>query len=233
MSYVLDALKKAQSQREKGSLPGINTLQLPTVPLANRPSSGLKPVLWFIAIVLVLILAALAWRLGLFGASATPEVAASAPQVAQPAPAPVVMPTPAPAPVAATPVPAPVPEPPPAAATPPEPKKKPTSATLDGPKPAPKPVPKSAPLPEPAATPETPATRVYAVSELPEAVQRELPKLAISGGAYSSNPAQRLLIVNNQVFNEKSEPSPGVVVEQIGQNSAVLSFRGYQYRVRY
>jgi general secretion pathway protein B len=227
MSYVLDALKKAQSQREKGALPGINTLQLPTVPMANRPSSGLKPVLWFIAIVLVLILAALAWRLGLFGTSTAPEVVASAPTVAQPSPA--VTPTPAPAPVAATPAPAPVPEAAPVVATPTEPKKKPIAATVDGPKPAPKPIPKI----EPAGAPATPAPRIYAVSELPEAVQRELPQLAISGGAYSSNPAQRLLIVNNQVFTEKSEPSPGVVVEQIGQNSAVLSFRGYSYRVRY
>jgi general secretion pathway protein B len=178
MSYVLDALKKAQSQREKGALPGINTLQLPTVPLANRPSSGLKPVLWFIAIVLVLILAALAWRLGLFGASTAPEVVASSPSVAQPAPE--VIPTPAPAPVAATPAPAPAPEPAPVVATPAEPKKKPTAATVDSPKPAPKAVPKV----EPAASAATAAPRVYAVSELPEAVQRELPQLAISGGAY-------------------------------------------------
>ncbi|HNW03191.1 MAG TPA: general secretion pathway protein GspB, partial [Burkholderiaceae bacterium] len=63
--------------------------------------------------------------------------------------------------------------------------------------------------------------------------QRDLPKLTISGGTYSSNPAQRLLIVNNQVFLEGGQPAPGVTVEQIRQNAAVLSFKGYRYRVAY
>ncbi len=76
-------------------------------------------------------------------------------------------------------------------------------------------------------------TKIYAMADLPDDVQRDLPKLTISGGTYSSNPAQRLLIVNNQVFLEGSQPAPGVTVEQIRQNAAVLSFRGYRYRVAY
>ena len=71
------------------------------------------------------------------------------------------------------------------------------------------------------------------MSELPEGVRRELPNLVISGGSYSSNPAQRLIILNNQVFTEKSEPATGVVVERIEQNAVVLRFRDYSYRVRY
>ena len=40
-------------------------------------------------------------------------------------------------------------------------------------------------------------------------------KLAITGGVYSTNPAQRMLIVGGQVFNEGSEVAPGVVLEQV------------------
>jgi len=64
-------------------------------------------------------------------------------------------------------------------------------------------------------------------------VRQTLPQLKISGGSYSSNPAQRMLIVNNEVFQERSQPAPGVTVEQIRQNSAVLLFRGYSFRVPY
>jgi general secretion pathway protein B len=77
------------------------------------------------------------------------------------------------------------------------------------------------------------ARRVYWVSELPEAVRRELPTLVMNGGSYSSNPAQRLIIVNNQVFTEGSQPVPGVVVQRIEPSAAVLSFQGYWYRLGY
>jgi general secretion pathway protein B len=61
----------------------------------------------------------------------------------------------------------------------------------------------------------------------------DAPKLAISGGVYSTNPAQRMLIVNGQVFNEGSEVGPGVVLEQIKPKTAVLKFRNASYTVSY
>jgi general secretion pathway protein B len=61
----------------------------------------------------------------------------------------------------------------------------------------------------------------------------DAPKLAISGGVYSNNPAQRMLIVNGLVFNEGSEVGPGVVLEQIRPKGAVLRFRGSRYTVSY
>jgi general secretion pathway protein B len=83
-------------------------------------------------------------------------------------------------------------------------------------------------------TPATSATdRVLSANELPADVQRELPKLAISGGVYSANPAQRMLIVNGQVLGEGTEPAPGVVLEQIRAKTAVLRYRGYRYAVSY
>lgn len=68
--------------------------------------------------------------------------------------------------------------------------------------------------------------RIYNFADLPMEVQQAFPKLAISGGVYSANVAQRMLIVNGQVFNEGSQLAPGVVLEQMRPNSAVLRFRG-------
>jgi general secretion pathway protein B len=84
----------------------------------------------------------------------------------------------------------------------------------------------AAPAPAPAA-----ADRILAVAELPAEVQRELPKLAISGGVHSENAAQRMLIVGGQVMSEGAELAPGVTLEQIRSRSAVLRFRGFRYSV--
>ena len=62
-------------------------------------------------------------------------------------------------------------------------------------------------------------------------MQQALPKLAISGGVYSENAAQRMLIVGGQVVNEGAELAPGVVLEQIRPRNAVLRFRGWRYSV--
>ncbi len=61
----------------------------------------------------------------------------------------------------------------------------------------------------------------------------DAPKLVISGGVYSTNPAQRMLIVNGQVFNEGSEVGAGVVLEEIRAKTAVLRFRGAPYTVSF
>ena len=198
MSYVLDALKKSQSQREQGAVPGIHSLQIPYEEVQGKPRSTLQPLLWAIALLLVLVLVLLAWP-------TSPE------------------PTPAAVPVAAAvsiAVPAPVPAP--------EPMPAPVSESLSKGE-AQVPV---APNAERTAAKKKVA-RVYAVDELPESVRRELPALVITGGSYSTNPAQRLIIVNNQVFTERSQPVPGLMVERIEPTAAVLGFRGYLYRVGY
>ena len=71
------------------------------------------------------------------------------------------------------------------------------------------------------------------MAELPAEVQRDLPKLAISGGVHSENAAQRLLIVGGQVKSEGAELAPGVVLEQIRPRTAVLRFKGYRYSQPY
>lgn len=50
---------------------------------------------------------------------------------------------------------------------------------------------------------------------------------------YSPNPANRLLIVGSQLLREGEQVAPGVRVEEIRADEAVLSFQGQRFRVRY
>lgn len=58
----------------------------------------------------------------------------------------------------------------------------------------------------------------------------DAPRLVVSGGVWSSNPAQRRLIVNGQPVREGAEVD-GVLVEQVQRDGAVLGFRGSRYNV--
>ena len=105
------------------------------------------------------------------------------------------------------------------------------TSTLPVPAPVPVPVPAPVPVPVPAVPTSTAAepSRIYTQAELPEDVRRDLPKLAVTGSVYSSNPAQRMLVLNGQVMQEGGSPGGDVVLEQIRPKSAVLRFRGYRY----
>lgn len=72
-----------------------------------------------------------------------------------------------------------------------------------------------------------------ALIELPEDIRRDVPKLAVSGSVYSDNPSQRMLILNGLVVNEGNSLAPDLMLESIGPRSAVLRFRGTQFRLDY
>jgi general secretion pathway protein B len=225
MSLILDALRKADAQREGDPARGIHARPVQTSSQLRRPEGRQRRLwLWGAAAASCAGLLALAvWQLA---GPAAPPVALSSPAPAAPrvllaptaasvAPATEVLPLAPPAPTA----------PPVRAATPAAPV-----------------VTAAAPIREalkPAAAASTPASagaardRVLTVNELPADVQRDLPKLVISAGVYSDNPAQRLLIVNGQAVAEGAEPTPGVLLEQIRARTAVLKFRGYRYSVMY
>jgi general secretion pathway protein B len=42
-----------------------------------------------------------------------------------------------------------------------------------------------------------------------------------------------MLIINGQLFHEREQPAPGVVLEQIRLKSAVLGFKGYRFELSY
>ncbi len=236
MSYILDALRKADAERERDPARGIHAQPLAGVePPEQRPSS-VKGAWMAAAAVLA------AWAAyGFWSHEAAPPVVAvvPAPQVA--APTVLVAPAPAPANVVMPPAPpmvVPVVAPP---AVPNKAAPVPLASATDSARTTPAKAgvvkgaaPATVAVAPAAAAPDQPAaSRVFALAELPADVQRELPKFAITGGVHSDNVAQRMLIVGGQVLNEGSEVAPGVVLEQIRARTAVLRFRSYRFSVGY
>jgi general secretion pathway protein B len=235
MSYILDALRKADAQRERDSSRGIHAHPMPLGSAASgRGARG--PLLWGLAAVAIALIAAGGWY-----ASRDKESPQPAPVVATASPVIVASPATISAPVEPSLPPAAsaiVPAPPPPVqareaafvqvtphmggmAPPPRPQQQPQPPQVQTP-----------PMPAPASGPALPAAQQQqapAVAGLPP----DAPRVSISGGVYSSSPAQRMLVVNGQVFNEGSEVAPGLVVEEIKPRTAVLKFRGARYTVAY
>jgi general secretion pathway protein B len=215
MSYILEALKKAQAERQLGSAPTIHALPIQAAPAAQ--GSGARTP-WYIAAACVALLiagGAVAW----WRTAAPVAPAVLAVQPAVPAPPPVMI-APAPAP---TPTPAPAPPPVVVAQAAP--------VRVAPPKP-PVPVVQAAPPPvaEAAATPED---RLPFMSQLPEPQRSEVPKVVFGGYMYSKNPADRLLLIDKVLRHEGEEVAPGLILEQLQPKAAVMNFRGTRYRVAY
>jgi general secretion pathway protein B len=212
MSYVLEALKRADAQRERGQVPGLNAQPADLPPLDdNVPAARHAPGLLLAAagVLLVVLLGGWWWS------RPAPVVVTAA---SAPAPAPTTAPAPAQSQVVA----------PPAPAQAPAPEVEPLRVT---PKPPPAP-----PTPAVAAAPKAEATasapgRITPLRELPEATRRELPQLVIGGSMYSSQPSQRLVILNGQVFHEGGQVGADLVVEQIRPKSVVMRFKQQRYEM--
>jgi general secretion pathway protein B len=221
MSYILDALRRADSERERGSVPGLHTQPVPPGSADARTGAPARPWAWIavgLSLGLLMPLAWLAWR------PQTPaDTVALAPPAPAPAPAPAVTPPPAmpdepaalPPVVAAPPVAPPVVE----QAAPPAPAPAPVAAAPAAPPP---------PAPAPAA-----GGRILTQSELPDDVRRSLPALSVGGSVYSSNPSDRVLILNGRPFREGDQPTPELTLEEIRLKSAVLRFRNHRYAISY
>jgi len=249
MSYILDALKRADAERERGAVPGLHTRQTIT-PAPQAAGSA-----WHragLAAAAVLALGGIAAGVWWFWPSPVSPVrlAAVAPAVVKlPAPAPVPAPTPMPVPVPTpAPIPAPAPVRKPAVVAPRAAPSLPPAAPVAARKPAPKPEskpklplpapaadipppsrPKTDPVAKPSAAPATAA--IPLLSALPENVRRQIPALVITGSVYSDSPGQRLLLVNNQVLPQGSLVAPEVKLEEIRPKSSVFSFRGSRFQV--
>ena len=223
MSYILDALKRADAERERGAAPGLHTRH--QVPAGSQGTAHTtQSIGLFLAGGLVLVLLAIFFWF--VRAPDTPTATLSAP----PAVAPPTTTAPAAAVVAAVP-PAvlkpmapevqPLPQPTTTAA-------KPLAAPSATAAPAAKPVSQTAaPAPAPKPTPAAVALLV----ELPQDLRGQIPKITITGSVYSDSPAQRLLLVNNLVLSQGSQVGPDLTLEEIQPRSSVFSFKGTRFRV--
>ncbi|HEY0489418.1 MAG TPA: general secretion pathway protein GspB [Telluria sp.] len=206
MSYILEALKKAQAERELGSAPTIHAAPVQASP-ARAPSSR-KPLLIGLGVG-ALVAAAAAYAL--LRQPPVVTVAAAPPPVAAP-----VIPAPPPEPVAAVVKPAPAPEPKPKPVEPP---------------PTPAPAPAAEPAPAVAAAPAPVEDDAPPLSQLPDNIQREIPQVTFGGYMYSSNPADRLLLIDKVLRREGEQVAPGLTLERLLPKAAVMNYRGYRYRV--
>lgn len=258
MSYILDALRKADAERETGAVPDLHAQQYITMPADDE---GAQRSGWLIALVGLLCIAligVLTWALlarNEATRAAERQTAAIAPVV--PASKPVDASTPqtvgGSAPKVATPSKtkpsaALTSTPPPhkaaragdTAANPIATNKKSTASqastaeppSRDAPPPPPGNATATSTRPADAAADRS-AGRVYTWPELPENIRKELPPVTVNGSSYSAQAASRLLIANGQVLHEGDKLTADVRLETIGPRSAVLSFRGYRYEIRY
>ena len=261
MSYILEALKKAQAERQLGSAP---TIHAPSIH-AGLPDSPAphRRLFWIGAVLAVLAVATLAgWMWRQKGADAFVAAPALAPVIAPvtaPVIAPVIAPSPAPA-MAINPVAPVAPAVPVTAAAAsafsaahPENKTagqdvRAARAQVTG---AANPDAREATLNDPSRgksvapptlkKPPEPPPKLAAVSEdavpmlreLPDALRRELPVLKFGGYIYSGNPSDRLLLVDKALRHEGEELAPGLILEKLLPKSALLNYKGTRFTMPY
>jgi general secretion pathway protein B len=73
-------------------------------------------------------------------------------------------------------------------------------------------------------------SKIIAMTELPLAIQQEIPMMTISGYAYSSIPKERSVGINDRLLQEGEYLSPGLRLEQISADGLVFSYKKYFFR---
>lgn len=246
MSYILDALKRADAERERGAVPGLHSqTAAPSPTTAPVPGDSRRPLQVALALCGLLLLAAILWW---FNRADTPPPAQASAQLPAPVPAaaPVAAaPAPEPAPTAAPATPttaqasapatrqpdesgaptlvAPIlrPEAPVVAKAPDTPNR--VTTTVSSPQPAP---------PKAQAT-EASDAGVRRFADLSPEQRAQLPQLNVNGASYSANPAHRMLIVNGAVVQEGQEIAPGLTLERIGLRQAIIRQGSLRFSIAY
>lgn len=231
MSFILEALKKSDQQRQLGTTP---TLQAAQVTVA----APRHPLIVYYGLLAAVLLAAgitIGW-LRPWQAEQTPSgiehVAAKAPApfVQQAAPAPPEMPgktaqqlpTPKSTP-AVQPVPGNV-------------AMKSDTPASTGAASAAAPVPeramaeKNTPSKTASTTDAVREQQAIPVAELPLTIQQELPAMAVQLHAYSNNPAERLVSINSIRLREGGALAPDLKLEQITPDGMIFSYKGYRFQ---
>ena len=233
MSLILDALRRADSERERerGAVPGLHAQQME--PAAAETTAAVRVLPWLaVAIVAAaVLLAAAAWLVAgrdAPRAAAAPAVAQSVAQAPALPPAPpaaaAASAPPVPAPTASPPEPRPVAEPAPWTA-PDGGRKAGTEAVAAAAAPTPEVRTLTAPSVAPA------EARITSREQLPEDLRAQLPPLAVGGSIYSASAAERSLIIDGRIVRENDRLTADLTLEQIRPKSAVLRFKGHRFEI--
>lgn len=232
MSYILDALKKAEAERTLGAVPDIHAQHIASASLATT-AVWQRPWIWIALTAAVSVPAVLAWV----------QPWRPAPVILARAALPVTaLPTPASRPTASI---------PPLAAATPAPSTDAQTNTDTAPKAAlQKPAKQKARAeaarkskaavaahahqkPAPAATPARNEPTAVALHELPDQIQREIPQLRISGYIYSNNRADRSVLINKRLLRDGDPVATDLTLEKMTPTGMIFNYKGYRYRMSY
>jgi len=203
MSYILDALRKAEADRKLGETAGVHD----PAPVASSDSpsqhAGMQRWLPGVAVGLLLgLTGTLAWML--MGGS--DDTAHST--LPQPDPAPLVTATPEMGGAGVT-----------------------DEAVVQLPRATPSPNRAKAAASTSSASAnalEAPSQETAPKKLTPE-VRATLPPLAVGGAMYSDIPASRMVVINGQLYREGDTVAPGITLELIQLKSAILRHQGQRY----
>ena len=225
MSYILEALRKADAQRGQGQVPGLHDQHMAPEFSGGQAREGQSLLIWIIMAMGVLMMGLLVWALWQPGgtsevvsttATLPPATAAPMPQTPEAKPTTNTVPSPASAtdvalvtPKATAPTPAPAER-----AIQPRHERKPPAEPATG-------------------QGKTATAGSDELPDLPEAMRAQLPKLAFGGAMHSDNAASRMLIVNGQLLHEGDAISPELTLERIQLKQATFRYKGYRYTAQY
>lgn len=239
MSYILDALRRAEADRQRGQVPNLGVAQMAS---AAHAVASPRRLTWAVTVVLVALAVGAAGWLGWWRGVAKAPVPAQA-QVAtgqvsagSAAPAAAVVVTPAaavepPLPQVVSAPPATLPGPAGSVPVARTAQSSTAAATVAATTP---PASASAPATPLAANVERPpAARPTKLADLTPDQRRELPPLVVNGSVWSDSAASRFVILNGQVMREGDTVVPGLVVEKLLPKAAQLRWRGMWLELPY
>jgi len=236
MSFILDALRKSENERQRQAGPGIAEL-----PVARAAARAPVILIAFGALLAVNLVVLLYWLLK----DDAPQVVREEPVAAQPSAAPA-MPTPTPTPESGRPAPVAVATPPAQDAGRPAPvasrEVRPLAAEVAA---APPPDAAPPPAPDPSLLPTAPPpTQAYGwpprqqatgssyvprIDTLPPQATAGLPELNLDLHIYSTDPTQRAAFINGTRYRAGDQLPQGVDVVDITHEGVVLRYRGQQF----
>ena len=70
------------------------------------------------------------------------------------------------------------------------------------------------------------------LDQLPQSTQREIPKLKVLGHIYSNNPGTRLININGDIYKEGDSVAKNLKIEEITETGVVLNYNGIRFHIR-
>ncbi|HMK61816.1 MAG TPA: general secretion pathway protein GspB [Dissulfurispiraceae bacterium] len=76
-----------------------------------------------------------------------------------------------------------------------------------------------------------PGNSIYSITDLPEEIRGSVPALIISTHIYSQDKTERLASINGHIGREGQEILKGIKIVSIVPDGAILSYQGYRFKV--